>query len=57
MQLPSPLRFHSHPRALRVRIARDHPGMSPSALQPAGYLATVGALARIAAGRTPEAGA
>jgi hypothetical protein len=55
MQLPSPLRFHSHPGALHVRVARDHPGMSPSALQPAGYGAAVGALVQIAAGRVPEA--
>jgi diacylglycerol kinase family enzyme len=53
LQLPPPLRFHSHPGVLRVRIARDHPGMSPSALQPAGYWAMVRALAAIAAGRAP----
>ena len=34
MQLQPPLRFRSLPGALRVRIAPNHPGASPSALQP-----------------------
>ncbi len=34
MQLQTPLRFRSLPGALRVRIAPNHPGASPSALQP-----------------------
>jgi len=34
--LDPPLRFRVRPRALRVRIARDHPGASPSAELPAG---------------------
>ena len=33
--LEPPLRFRIRPRALRVRIARDHPGASPSADSPA----------------------
>jgi diacylglycerol kinase family enzyme len=32
--LDSPLRFRVRPKALRVRIARDHPGASPSAEMP-----------------------
>ena len=34
--LDPPLRFVSHPQALRVRIARQHPGCSPSAGLPDG---------------------
>lgn len=34
MQLDPPLRFRIHPDALRVRIAPQHPGASPSALEP-----------------------
>jgi diacylglycerol kinase family enzyme len=34
MQLQTPLRFRTRPAALRVRIAPQHPGASPSALQP-----------------------
>ncbi len=32
--LEPPLRFRIRPRALRVRIAPQHPGASPSALEP-----------------------
>jgi diacylglycerol kinase family enzyme len=32
--LDAPLRFYMRPRALRVRIAPQHPGVSPSALAP-----------------------
>jgi len=53
MRLPSPLRFSIHPHALRVRIARDHPGVSPSAVQPSGPWHGIRALAGIVAGRTP----
>jgi diacylglycerol kinase family enzyme len=35
-QLDPPLRFRMHPHALHVRIARAHPGASPSARQPEG---------------------
>lgn len=38
--LEPPLRFRSRPGALRVRIARAHPGASPSAGLPRGPLAT-----------------
>ena len=34
VQLESPLRFRTRPKALRVRISPDHPGASPSALEP-----------------------
>ncbi|MEY2535182.1 MAG: hypothetical protein QOF29_3092, partial [bacterium] len=34
VSLQPPLRFHIRPAALRVRIARRHPGASPSALEP-----------------------
>ncbi|MGZ4277968.1 MAG: diacylglycerol/lipid kinase family protein [Solirubrobacteraceae bacterium] len=52
--LEPPLRFRTRPGALRVRIALDHPGASPSAIEPAGPWASVHALVRIAAGRTPR---
>jgi diacylglycerol kinase family enzyme len=45
-----PLRFQIHPGVLRVRIARHHPGASPSASQPDGTLDGLRMLARIAAG-------
>ncbi|MBS1878228.1 MAG: diacylglycerol kinase [Actinobacteria bacterium] len=44
----SPLRFRVRPRALRVRIAPEHPGASPSALAPNGPLAGARELARLA---------
>ena len=49
--LDPPLRFRIRPGVLRVRIARAHPGASPSALEPDGMWAALRALARIAAGR------
>ncbi len=48
--LSSPLRFIARPGALRVRIARAHPGASPSAAIPDGSLEAIKELARIAAG-------
>ena len=45
-----PLRFQIHPAVLRVRIARRHPGASPSATQPDGLLDGLRVLARIAGG-------
>jgi hypothetical protein len=50
--LDPPLRFRVRPRALRVRIARSHPGASPSAATPGGPLAVVRELLRVAAGST-----
>jgi diacylglycerol kinase family enzyme len=48
--LTPPIRFASRPRALIVRIARDHPGASPATAVPRGLLATVRALFGIAFG-------
>jgi diacylglycerol kinase family enzyme len=44
MHLEPPLRFRTHPGALRVRIAPHHPGASPSALEPDTPWGTVAAL-------------
>lgn len=52
-RLDPPLRFRIRPSVLRVRIARRHPGASPSATLPEGFGAGVSALVRIAAGRDP----
>ena len=49
--LDPPLRFRIRPGVLRVRIARQHPGASPSALAPEGMWAGVVEMARIARGR------
>ena len=49
--LEPPLRFGVRARVLRVRVARQHPGASPSAMQPEGMWEAVRALLRIAAGR------
>ncbi|HEY3726593.1 MAG TPA: diacylglycerol kinase family protein [Solirubrobacteraceae bacterium] len=46
--LTPPLRFTMRPGALRVRIAAQHPGCSPSAGMPDNALAGVGLLARLA---------
>jgi diacylglycerol kinase family enzyme len=51
--LEPPLRFRIHPAVLRVRIARAHPGASPSALQPDGAWEGIKALAGLAAGHDP----
>jgi diacylglycerol kinase family enzyme len=50
MTLEPPLRFRIRPKALRVRIARDHPGASPSADIPRGPLSAFKQLLNIAAG-------
>jgi diacylglycerol kinase family enzyme len=47
-RLESPLRFRMLPGALRVRIAPQHPGVSPSALEPASGWETVTALGDLA---------
>ncbi len=52
--LEPPLRFRIRPRVLCVRVARQHPGASPSALAPEGMRAGAVALARIARGRHPS---
>jgi diacylglycerol kinase family enzyme len=51
--LEAPLRFRSHPGALRVRVAAAHPGASPSAGMPGRARDVAAALGRIAAGREP----
>jgi diacylglycerol kinase family enzyme len=48
MTLDPPLRFRTRPRALRVRIARDHPGASPSADMPGDFSRALRELGRIA---------
>jgi diacylglycerol kinase family enzyme len=53
-ELEAPVTFRIRPGALRVRIARGHPGASPSAAEPDTAWATVRALARIATGREVE---
>ena len=49
--LDPPLRFRIRPGVLHVRIARQHPGASPSARAPEGVWAGLVELARIAFGR------
>jgi diacylglycerol kinase family enzyme len=51
--LDPPIRFRIRPGALRVRIAPQHPGASPSAMQPDRVADGFRALATIAAGRVP----
>jgi diacylglycerol kinase family enzyme len=48
--LDAPLRFRIRPLVLSVRIARKHPGASPSAIAPEGMWASIVELARIAFG-------
>jgi hypothetical protein len=54
--LQPPVRFESRPGVLRVRIARAHPGASPSTEVPLGLGGTIAKLARIALGRAQPAG-
>jgi hypothetical protein len=54
--LEPPLRFLSRPGALRVRIAPQHPGTSPSAIQPDSLRETMRVLLRMAAGHVPSVG-
>ncbi len=49
--LESPLRLRIRPKALRVRIAHQHPGASPSAEVPGGPLSALKKLLHIAAGQ------
>jgi hypothetical protein len=48
MHLDPPLRFRTRPGALRVRIAPQHPGASPSVLEPDTAWQTIEALAGFA---------
>ncbi len=50
LAMEGPLRFRIRPKALRVRVAHDHPGASPSAEVPSGVLGGLRALLRIALG-------
>jgi diacylglycerol kinase family enzyme len=54
--LDPPLRFRIRPGVLRVRIARRHPGASPSALAPDGFRAGLVQLAQIAGGHDRSGG-
>ena len=47
-KLDPPLRFRTRPQALRVRIAPQHPGASPSAAMPTGPWDAIRAVVRIA---------
>ena len=53
LTLAPPLRFVTHPGALRVRLAPHHPGRSPSAEMPTNSRDAVAALGRAAFGRAP----
>ena len=53
--LEPPLRFRIRPGVLRVRIAPQHPGASPSATMPEHAVEGVKALWGIATGRGPRA--
>lgn len=48
VRLEPPLHFRIRPRVLRVRIARQHPGASPSASLPDGFADSVRTLAQVA---------
>ena len=52
LRLEPPLKFSIRSRVLRVRIAPQHPGASPSARLPEGIVESVRDLGRVAAGRT-----
>jgi diacylglycerol kinase family enzyme len=53
VKLEPPMRFSIRPGVLRVRVAHQHPGASPSAILPEHLGPSVHALARIAVGRNP----
>ena len=48
LKLDPPLRFRTRPQALRVRIAPQHPGASPSATMPESPWSAIRAIAHIA---------
>jgi len=54
--LDLPLRFTIRPRALRVRIAPQHPGASPSALEPDRTWQTIESLAALVVHGAPATG-
>jgi diacylglycerol kinase family enzyme len=51
--MPSPVTFRIRPGVLRVRIAPQHPGASPSAAEPSGLRDALRRLVRIAGGTDP----
>ncbi len=53
-RLEPPLRFRTRPKALRVRIAPQHPGASPSAGMPEGLWVAIRTIAHAAFGRTAQ---
>jgi diacylglycerol kinase family enzyme len=53
VKLEPPLRFRIRPSVLRVRVAPQHPGASPSATLPESFGPSLCALARIAVRRDP----
>jgi diacylglycerol kinase family enzyme len=53
LTMPTPLTLRVRPGALRVRIAAQHPGASPSYAQPTGLRDALGRLLRIARGADP----
>ena len=55
-RLEPPLRFQTRPGALKVRIARSHPGASQPAIEPHGIRDGMRALLATAAGRVPPQG-
>jgi hypothetical protein len=55
-KLDPPLQFRSRPRALRVRIAPQHPGASPSAAMPDSFWAAIRAIVNIAIHGSPHPG-
>jgi len=50
-EFEAPLRFSTHPQALRVRTALHHPGASPAALRPGLGRSTFLGMARVLTGR------
>ena len=56
LKLEPPLRFRSRPQALRVRIAPQHPGASPSGAMPEGLWDMIGAVLRTAIHGSPDPG-
>ncbi len=54
LKMDPPLHFTIRPGALRVRIAPQHPGGSPSSGAPTGVVDGIRRLLRIAAGSTPS---
>jgi diacylglycerol kinase family enzyme len=52
--LHAPLQFRIRPGVLKVRIARQHPGASPSAIAPEGLRDSLTGLVRILLGRDPK---